>query len=138
MYMFFWCLWVGWGINPLLQEVTATLRNCARARFRPMRFVYFVPTSLFIFKFFSTCPRLFPLPCVSLAVPILECSRGRQWRVLCQGFLQLQAWVSTKWSPINSFFSSLILIFIQYSVSKIHLYHIILQDSIHRHPGLEL
>ena len=31
------------------------------------------------------------------------------------------AWVSAKWSPINSFFSSLILIIHQYSVSKIHL-----------------
>ena len=37
-----------------------------------------------------------------------------------QGLLQIKAWVSTKWSPINSFFSSLILIFHQYSVSKIH------------------
>ena len=55
-----------------------------------------------------------------------------------KGLLQLQAWVSTKWSPINSFFSSQILIFYQYSVSKTHFYHTILQDSIHRHPGLEL
>ena len=35
-------------------------------------------------------------------------------------------------------FSSLILIFHQYSVSKIDFYHAILQDSIHRHQGLEL
>ena len=34
-------------------------------------------------------------------------------------------------------FSSLILIFHQYSVSKIHIYHAILQDSIRRHPGME-
>ena len=45
---------------------------------------------------------------------------------LRQDLLQLQAWVSTKWSPINSFFSSLILILDQYSVSKIHFYHAIL------------
>ena len=55
-----------------------------------------------------------------------------------QGLLQLQAWVTTKWSPINSFFSSLILIFHQYSVSRMHFYPTILQDSIRRHPGLEL
>ena len=48
----------------------------------------------------------------------------------CQGLLQLHAWVSTKWSLINLLFSSLILIFHQYPVSKIHFYHIILQDSI--------
>ena len=58
--------------------------------------------------------------------------------VLWQGFLQLQAWVSTKWSPINSYFSKLILIIHQYSVSKIYFYHTILQDSIRRRPGLEL
>ena len=56
--------------------------------------------------------------------------------VYTQGLPQLQARVATKWSPINSDFSSLILIFHQYSVSKIHLYHAILQDSIRRHPGL--
>ena len=50
----------------------------------------------------------------------------------------IQAWVSTKWSLINSFFYSLILIFHQYSVSKIQFYYTILQDSIRRHPGLEL
>ena len=47
----------------------------------------------------------------------------------CEGLQQLQARVSTKWSPINSFFSSQILIFHQYSVSKIHFYHTIIQDS---------
>ena len=47
-----------------------------------------------------------------------------------QGLLQLQAWVSTKWSLINSFFSLLILIFHHCSVSNIHFYHTILQDSI--------
>ena len=41
---------------------------------------------------------------------------------LCQVLLQLQAWVSTKWSPINSFSHSLISIFHQYSVSKIHFF----------------
>ena len=46
--------------------------------------------------------------------------------------------MSAKWSKINSFFSSLILIFHQYSVLKIHFYYTILQDSIRRHPGLEL
>ena len=54
---------------------------------------------------------------------------------LTQGLLQLQAWVSTKWSSINSFFS-VILIFHKYSVSKIHFYHTIPQDSIRRlRPG---
>ena len=46
---------------------------------------------------------------------------------LGQGLRQLQAWVSTKWSPINSFFCSPILIFHQYSLSKIHFNHTILQ-----------
>ena len=68
-------------------------------------------------------------------------SRAPLPTVLCQdlwqGVLQLQAWVSTKWSPINSFFSSPILIFYQYFVSYIHFYHAILQDSIRRHPFLE-
>ena len=45
---------------------------------------------------------------------------------------------STKWRLINSFFSSQILIFQQYLVSKIPFYHTILQASIRRHPGLEL
>ena len=54
-----------------------------------------------------------------------------------QGLLHLQAWVSATWSPINSFFSLLILIFHQYPVLKIHFYDTILQDSIRRHPGLE-
>ena len=53
-------------------------------------------------------------------------------RMLCQGILQLQACVSTKWSRINSFFSSQILIFHQYSVSKVHFYHTILHYSIRR------
>ena len=54
-----------------------------------------------------------------------------------QGLLQLQAWVSTKWSPINSSFSTIILTFHQHSVSNIHFYHAILQDSICRHIGLK-
>ena len=66
------------------------------------------------------------------------CRHSNCWVESRQGLLQLQDWVSTKWSPINSFFSSLILIFHQYSVSKIHFYHTILQDSIRRHPGLEV
>ena len=53
----------------------------------------------------------------------------KQWE-WGQGLLQLQAWVSTKWSLMNSFFTSLILIFHQYSVSKIHFYG--------NHSGLHL
>ena len=39
---------------------------------------------------------------------------------------------------LNNFFPSLILIFHPYTVSKTHFYHTILQDTIRRHPGLEL
>ena len=55
-----------------------------------------------------------------------------------QGLLQLQAWVSTKWSPINSFFSSLIFLSHQYSVSR---YTFIIQypSGLHSQtPSLEL
>ena len=73
----------------------------------------------------------------------LECCdffllNNNERRGVGQALLQLQAWVSTKWSQINSSFFSIILIFHQYSVSKIRFYHTILQDSICRYPGLEL
>ena len=84
------------------------------------------------------CVGKLPYPIVILYLHnIQHCRKGADLADP-QGFLQLQAWVSTKWSLINSFFSSLILIFHQYSVSKIHFYHAILQDSIRRHSGLEL
>ena len=53
--------------------------------------------------------------------------------------LQLQVWVSScRQSGVRliHFFFSNFIIFHQYSVTKIHFYHTILQDSIRRHPGL--
>ena len=54
-----------------------------------------------------------------------------------KGFYSSKPWCWQSGVRLIHFFSSLILIFHQYSVSKIHFYHTILQDSIRRHPGLE-
>ena len=65
-----------------------------------------------------------------------KCSGG--FHEITQSLLQLQTWVSTKRSPINSFF-----VFTNFNISSVFgikdtFYYAILRDSIRRHPGLEL